>query len=205
MNRNKTSRNNTLSNVLKRAKKRKTVRNKSGKEITWYKRSRDGKCPDKDDDNNTFNAYWSHFGCFPHSNRIDRERKGKDAMQCAAERLADGKNVLLRKEPFDINHVYPIKLAYDMGKVCLKDTLYYDSYVEKFRNYYTELIQGHPDVHNLFQSKYGIGDYPLDHDFKEIQNGIEWKINQNKSYTPTIFENYESNNSTNRTDTTIQP
>jgi hypothetical protein len=75
--------NNTLKRIIKKASTRKII----GKKAAWYKISRGGKCPDKDDyGNNIVDNYWKHFGCDSYNHREIQEMRGKDAGQCAAER-----------------------------------------------------------------------------------------------------------------------
>lgn len=188
--------NNTLKNIYKRS-----TPSKSNVKITgWYKISKGGKCPDKDDDvHNLFNNYWKHFGCDSYNHREIQEMRGKDAEQCAAERIADMKYITAGKTEIYSKHIPPIKFAYDMGKNCLKNTLLYNSYINKFKKYYKELIAVKPELHSLFQTALGEGEYPL-----ELN-----KENEVKTNNPIVYQNnktkrtntQKSNNKSKRTNT----
>ena len=183
--------NNTLKRIIKRSNTRKIVKsNKNG--AAWYKISRGGKCPDKDDDGNIVDNYYKYFGCDSYNHRETQEMRGKDAGQCAAERMAETKQRILRGLNVDGGHINPIKIAYDMGKNCLKNTLLYNSYINKFKKYYKELIAVKPELHDLFQTALGEGEYPLEVNKENTKEAKEVKSNNPIEY---------QNNKTKRTNT----
>jgi hypothetical protein len=124
--------------------------------------------------------------------------RGKDAGQCATERMAAMKQIALKDDATDndhINHINPIKIAYDMGKNCLKNTLLYNSYINKFKKYYKELIAVKPELHNLFQKTLNVeSEYPLEvnaENIKEVEtkNPIVYQNNKNSKRTNTQKQN----------------
>jgi hypothetical protein len=184
--------NNTLKRIIKRSNTRKLL----GKKATaWYKISRGGKCPDKDDNSNIVDNYYKHFNCDSYNHREIQEMRGKDAGQCAAERMSDTKQRILRGLKVDIGHIHPIKIAYDMGKNCLKNTLLYNSYINKFKKYYKELIAVKPELHYIFQTALKVeGEYPLELNTENItevetKNPIVYQNNKNSKRTNTQKQN----------------
>jgi hypothetical protein len=148
-----------------------------------------------------FNVYWNRFGCLPYDFVGDREENGKKAGQCAIERMAEIKNRILKNLPIDASHLQPIKLAYEMGKVCLKDTLKYNTFIAQFRTHYEDLIKDRPDVHNLFQTHYGIDAYPLNIEQTNIKTRINSKITPSiqlyvKSSTNKTYKNTNKSKNT---------
>ena len=188
MNRN----NITLTQIYNKRAYSSKSKNKNKVKISgWYKISKGGKCPDKDDygmdiDDN----YWKYFGCDSYNHRETKEIRGKAAGKCAAERMADMNHIISEDNEEYTNHIHPIKVAYDLGKNCLESTLLYNSYINKFRKYYKELIAVKPELHNVFQISLGEGVYPL-----EIN-----KENEVKTNNPIVYKN----NKTKRTNKTIK-
>lgn len=179
---------NTLTYIHKQSRKRKLVKNKTGKNIPWYKISRDGKCPDQDNSGSINKVYWNHFGCLERDNIEEKENRGKNAEQCAIERMADMKELITRGDTIDIKHIHPIKLAYDLGKECLRPTSRYALFTNKFKTYYKDLIKGHPEIHNLFQSHFATtNEYPLNtnhtksNPFITTKNNTKQTSNTNKT------------------------
>jgi hypothetical protein len=126
-----------------------------------------------------FNVYWNRFGCEPYDFIGDKEVIGKKAGQCAIERMADMKYRISKNLPIDVGHLQPIKLAYEMGKSCLKDSLKYNPFVSNFRIHYKDLIKDHPYIHDLIQLRFGIGEYPFEFEDKIIQLRMESMIRKN--------------------------
>ena len=197
--------NNTLKRIIKRANTRKLVKsNKDG--VAWYKISRGGKCPDNDYYINIVDNYYKYFGCDSYNDRETQEMRGKNARQCATERMAETKQRILRGLNVDSGHIHPIKIAYDMGKNCLKNTLLYNSYINKFKKYYKELIAVKPELHDLFQTTLKVeGEYPLEinkENIKEVKtnNPILYQNNKTSNRQNTT----SSNNKTKRTNKTLK-
>jgi hypothetical protein len=173
--------------TLNRIYNKRATRGKTNIKVPgWYKISKGGKCPDKDDyGKNITDNYWKHFGCDSYNNRETQEMRGKDAGQCAAERMADMKHIISENMDKYRKHIPPIKVAYDMGKNCLKNTLFYNSYTNQFKKYYKELIAVKPELHYIFQTKLGMGEYPLEviaENIKEVEtnNPIVYQNNKTK-------------------------
>jgi hypothetical protein len=180
--------------------RKKVMNYKTRKIIPWYKISSGGKCPDKDSKTSLlFDSYWNHFGCSPYDFIADRESNGENAGQCVIERMAEAKKLLSKNVKIDADHIYPIKLAYELGRTCLKNTLKYNLFNEIIQKQYKDLIKEHPDVHNLFQTQLGVGEFPLEIYSKDIQTLIESKLKTELSRTNIHpkDENHKSKQSSN--------
>jgi hypothetical protein len=93
------------------------------------------------------------------------------------------KKLLKNNRVVDGKHIYPIKLAYDMGKTCLQNTLLGDAYIKKFKNYYNEITKAYPQTIPLFQTDVDISNYPLEMNKKSIKNFINSKLKTNPFIT----------------------
>jgi hypothetical protein len=192
----------TLNHIFRNTRRRSKTKNITRNNIPLYKLSDGGKCPDQEyGDLNQI--YWNHFGCIPYDFIGDKEEKGKNAFQCASERMAHMKKLLKNNSSVDSKHIHPIKLAYDMGKTCFKNTLWYNQYVEKFKKYYDEMIRAYPETIPLFQTDAGTSNYPLEMEKKSIKNFINSKIKSdnttNKHKNKTKNNSKQSSNKRNKT------
>jgi hypothetical protein len=133
-----------------------------GKFPSWYKQPRKGaSCPAERYDMSVAEIYWNAFGCTPTESVNQRFQKALAAKTCASERMAEMHHLLETGKPNDKGHVYPIKLAYGIGKKCLKmnrgvhahDLNEYDA---DFHAWYNQLKQAAPkgdDIDVLFQKE----------------------------------------------------
>jgi hypothetical protein len=123
---------------------------KGNPSIAWYKQERGGTCPD-DDKKPIQASYWAEFGCNKCDPTQQVEEQATKAEQCATERMA---NMKYSGVTPDKGHVYPIQLAYGIGKLCSRcnsHRLKEPFWENKFSRYYTEFVQDRPNINALFQ------------------------------------------------------
>lgn len=140
--------------------------------VAWYKQEKGGACP-----KNSIpiqQLYWNEFGCNKCDPTQQVESQTAKAEQCATERMANMK--YSGKTP-DKGHVYPIQLAYGIGKICSacnSHRLKPQFWDAKFDKYYSEFVQGRPNINSLFQGslrKYNTA----------INNSLQLAIQSSKS------------------------
>jgi hypothetical protein len=132
----------------------------------WYKETNKGGCPN-DDETPLTSAYHNKFGCSVYDQPFEREQKWRSARTCASERMADMKHCIENGKCADNGHIFPIAVAYGLGKQCLEIPHTFGNpgqYKSNFRLWYNELIDGSPSTHTLFQNELGSNDpFPLEY------------------------------------------
>lgn len=121
---------------------------------SWYKR--DSSCPN--DDGDLHSSYLDAFDCALVTQPGQRYDKSKRAKTCASERMAEMHHRILSNMPVDQGHVYPILLAYGLGRQCLRTPQEFAIYDTDFERWYNELIENTSRLNPaqiLFQSKLG--------------------------------------------------
>lgn len=169
----------------------------------WYKESKYGSCPE--DNFGLVASYLLRFGCDVKDAKNVRIHKSNEAKQCASQRMSDMKYRANNRRKIDANHVYPILLAKGLGHECLSlsnDTKHLlEEYTHDFSSWYNQLVQGHPDIHAIFNSKVhntSISNPLNDYDVKTNRSVIATKNKTRKSngltHTNASISHVENNN-----------
>ena len=167
------------------------------KKGAWYKKARSGKCPDDNPQISLFQVYLNEFGCFDNDQPFILKEKARSARNCTAERMADMRQLVENDEQADNNHIYPIKVAYALGKHCslLKKNKYeYDIYINNFRKWYSELIKTNngKQIHKLFSGNKNI-QYPLEaYDIHTEPEFLSFTRKQHEDTVKSVQQNKES-------------
>jgi hypothetical protein len=146
---------------------RKGSRRKIPLSSTWYKQpTEDARCPAENRTSSITDSYWNTFGCTDVDQPYDYERKMNEAKKCASERMADMYHHLEEGNLPDAGHVYPIRLAYGLGKKCagfLSDKTLSETYTSIFRNWYNQLAQRGTgnSIDSLFRGNQSSTSHPL--------------------------------------------
>jgi hypothetical protein len=123
----------------------------------WYKKPTEGaSCPEENRGVTLAKSYLDAFGCNNTDSKEQINRKIYEAMTCASERMAQMDHVFKQDIAPDRDHIYPIKLAYGLGKQCVgnsRSELQIDDYNIPFTIWYNELTRNgkREGINALFQ------------------------------------------------------
>jgi hypothetical protein len=120
----------------------------------WYKQPTEGAtCPPQDSMISVKESYDNSFQCTNRDSVEGKKQKMKEAKLCASERMADMYVLLKSGHTIHKPHVYPIKLAYGLGKQCATSETDAIDYDKDFEFWYNQLRQyGPPQLMNsVFQ------------------------------------------------------
>jgi hypothetical protein len=163
----------------------------------WYKKSKGGECPDND--KSLAQTYWNSFGCTHYDTPSLRREKRLSAKKCASERMADMNYFIRNGNTIDIGHIYPIAVAYGLGKKCIElpgSLGDIEEYKNTFRNWYNELVSGSDVVHRQFQQQLNTNsNYPLNSYNPDTNNSIIYAQRVNPIILSQNMNNYKSNSS----------